>query len=582
MISNSPTTTNLIAYRAMHAIRVGWPVLLCLTLLTAIASACPPDQARDSFGICWPTAGGAVADTFEHVKRETAKIAEKAKREVTNMSNDIKVLVETGKCGGDVCDAVNAYVKFIVDDAKDIGPILSKAGERMREGKPIDAIWHIGTDSLKSKNDNAANAVYRSTLLAAMAQVAASAYGGPGGAAAYSAWLTYNMTKGDVAAALKAGIISGATAYGMSEIQMMELNTETQIARVAILNAAINGVAVAASGGTQAEIQNAATMGLTTVLVRAGYRKLSSFNLDDKRLRSSQGPAYCKAAIPAPAYFRGGYGGSDCLPPPSAYKTDAQGRALTWRENSKTWEVATKDSPPFIDQSKLDPNRAQVGLWADDSPPKWNHLASERGPFMTGVSKLPLTNAMAVGHDALSAKYFDHNLTVDLIPTVATIPPSITLTYIGSGQYIHEMIREGIVRSTESDRPASIATAQKSANGEGPKGLRAPTSPTSASPVEVVHVICGKPVAGESSMTVRTELLIEATAPGSYLRSSTSRKCEVTQRVENGVYRLWHAHNDLDSCFKKASQISMGYQRRDFTCVGSQGIRMQLANARGN
>jgi hypothetical protein len=42
-------------------------------------------------------------------------------------------------------------------------------------------------------------------------QVAATAYGGPGGAAAYAAWYAYRATGGDAETALRVALITGAT-----------------------------------------------------------------------------------------------------------------------------------------------------------------------------------------------------------------------------------------------------------------------------------------------------------------------------------------------------------------------------------
>lgn len=533
-------------------------VLACLAITTTAALACADHEYRDDVGICWPKAGGDVAAAAQRAKEEAEKLKQKMLAEAANAERDIRVWIDTGKCGGDVCDALAAAATFSIDNFEDIGPTLRKASERLAEGKPVDAVWHIGTDTIRSSNDNATKALQRSTLLGAVAQVAASVYGGPYGATAYSAWLTYNQTGGDIGSALKAGLISGATAYALGDVTQIDLTATSDIARAAVLTASINGLAVAAAGGTNDQIRSAAALGVATVLIRAGYRKLTKFDLDRERLKSSQGDSYCKAEIPRAEYFTGA-AGSPCLPPATAYRVNAANEPLDIYGN-----VADENHPPFIDQSKLDPSRPHVGMWADGS--KRQPLGiNERSTLMRGASSIPGVNAMAVGHDAFDARYIDHNMMIDIVPRVATIPPALTLTYVGSGEYIHDMIREGLrgrQEPTAQTRPAP-ATAQSA-------------SPQSrAHAVEEMQIVCGTETL-DARIDVATQLTVQASGASAVLRPSTTRICELVQTTRGRRYPLWHAHHQTASCFNKASEIIARYQDKGFVCFASEGLRTEL------
>jgi len=395
-------------------------------LVVGKVDACPGGQSRGTFGWCYPNAGGEVGKAWE-----------KGKREIANFERDARTWIETGKCGGDICDAFAAVVDFGKSEIEDMGTSLKNAGERISTGKHIDALWHLSTDSLNNTQENAADAARRSRVLQATGQVAASVYGGPGGAAAYTSWLTYNAT-GNVADALKAGIISGATAAALGKVSKIELTGASGVAAKGVLIGAVNGAAVAAAGGTRQDIQGAFGWGIATVLIREGYKELTDLNLDEQRLRSSTGDAYCLAKVPTLSYVKGGVG-SGCFGPPSAYSLTEDGTAVQLKADGK----------PLINFGELDPDRPHVGLWANDTTPFYNQAAENSG-FMTAISRLPGWNAMAVAHDIISDR-----LDLSLIPTVASIPPSVVLTYMGSGYNVHDMIRDAYLREKRND-PGSL------------------------------------------------------------------------------------------------------------------------------
>lgn len=152
--------------------------------------------------------------------------------------------------------AVKAASSFTENQFKSVGDSFSDAEKRLREGKILDAAFHLGTDQLTNSSSNAAKAVHESPLLNQVAAAAASAYGGPAGAAAYASWLTYEAT-GDLEAALKAGALAGASSYAnqySQDIQAVDLSPEL---KREIAQFSVNAAAIAASGGSEQDVLNA-------------------------------------------------------------------------------------------------------------------------------------------------------------------------------------------------------------------------------------------------------------------------------------------------------------------------------------
>ena len=139
-------------------------LLLCAASSPALA--CPEGQSRGALGWCYPNIGGDVGKAWE-----------KGKDELKNFENDVRIWIETGKCGGDICDVFSAVVEFTDAQVQDIGPMLGNAFERLSEGKPLDAFWHLITDPIANSSENAASAAQRSRVLAAAGAVAATVYG---------------------------------------------------------------------------------------------------------------------------------------------------------------------------------------------------------------------------------------------------------------------------------------------------------------------------------------------------------------------------------------------------------------------
>ncbi len=189
----------------------------------------------------------AVEENGSKAVRDTATATAKALADADRERRQAEKQIE---------GAVKAASNFTENQFKSVGGSLSNAEERLREGKILDAAFHLGTDQITNTSSNAAQAVQKSPLLNQVAAAAASTYGGPAGAAAYASWLTYETT-GDLEAALKAGALAGASSYAnqySQDVQAIDLSPEL---KKEIAQFSVNAAAIAASGGSEQDVLNA-------------------------------------------------------------------------------------------------------------------------------------------------------------------------------------------------------------------------------------------------------------------------------------------------------------------------------------
>jgi hypothetical protein len=363
-----------------------------------------------------------VGKTGEKAVQDIGKTGEKAVQDVGKTGE--KALQDVGKTGEkavqDVGAAGQTIGRFVERELRGVGDSLSNFERRIRDGKVVDAIWHLGTDQVKHTEANAAKSVQESNILNAVAQVAATAYGGPGGAAAYAAWYTYRAT-GDAEMAIRVALITGATSAGFNAAGKLPVNTASQITQKTIVTGAIGGLAVAAAGGDADAVRDGFLLSGGMVLIQTGYQKVTDHQIDG---RASRGEAYCMATV-----------GAECSPPQGAYIRDAQGNIRF-----------DKGGNPLVDVTKTDPLRPHVGKWA-----KANETpligTGERSASMTAVSRIPGTNAMALFHDQWAVSW-----DMNAFTSVTTIVPAVVLTYTGTGAPFFNRLEE----TATKDEPKSL------------------------------------------------------------------------------------------------------------------------------
>ena len=522
----------------------------------AAAAACPDDHYEScvfTACTCLPKVSGdvgkaseAAKDTVNNVVKEVDKgmknVSKEAGIAITNIGKNIEkggkdiesniaksakdVEAEVARAGKDTEQAVSAIGRYLERSVNSTGAVVQTAAERVREGKVVDAVWHMGIDHVRASSKNAALAATESSVLNTVAQVSATAYGGPQGAAAYAAWLTYEQT-GDVGLAVKVGVIAGASALAMAEAGKMPSTTEYELAKKAIVTGAIGGSAVAAAGGNEDAVTEGFLKAGAMVVIQDTYQR----KLDHKMTgKASKGDPYCMTVSSA-----------GCAPPAEAFVRKADG-SLDLDSNGI----------PKIDMSKVDKTRPAVGI--KDPRAYFN----ENNLVMKGVSKVPGMNDMAVFHDQWAMKWNMGSKT-----TAASIVPAVVVTYWGLGAPYYTGLQETAVNAKRRDLVAlntKLGIEPKS-NELAPSNLPPIAESKSKLSVNVNDIVqsyfCN---VGDSVRVIAVER--PAASKGDFA-------CRVLYAKEDGEESLWRAENDGDYCAPKALKFAKRQKDFGFSCVSS-------------
>lgn len=395
------------------------PIVIGITSLCLCGAAAEPAQAGKGFfkkakkwGREFNHVAINVGNAAVKAVDDTGKTLEKAGQDTVEASK---------KAEQDLVVVVQTSGRYIERQAHGVGDTVSDAAKRVREGKFIDAAWHLAVDPLRHTERNTAKAAQESNILRTVGQVAASAYGGPSGAAAFSTWYAYRAT-GDVKTALRAGAVTGATSLVMAQVATMPSKTAAEIAGKAATAGVVGGAAVVVSGGKPKDVRDGFLMGAATSLAQSVYENTTESPLN---ARSSQGEGFCKASP-----------GANCAPPAEAYMHDSQG------------QIVKDGDTPLVDMKKLSREqlrRPHVGTFAD-AEPKGYFGITERHGFMTDVSRVPGMNAMAVFHDNWSVSW---RMPVGI--NQATIVPATILTYTATGAPMTDRLRTVRIRDRERE-----------------------------------------------------------------------------------------------------------------------------------
>lgn len=557
-----------------------------LLIFVFVGSANPANALFKGFPILGPIEEGVekgvkeAGNGIRDLVKEGEKVVKKTFKEIGNAAEDIRILVEEGKCGGDICTALSATAEYVEANIKDTGKAVEEAGRRLSEGKPIDALWHLSIAPYDIQQENAARAAMKSSVIRAVGQVAAGAYGGPGGAAAYAAWLTYHQTGGDLELALKAGAIAGATAYAMQSISkdvefadVIKSTKADEILQRAVATGAISGTAVALAGGSEEQIKQAFTTGALTSVIRDGYKELTKANLEDN-MKASTGAAYCLKADPNAATATGERLG--CLPEPGAY-VPKDGNAIRYNSDG-TIDVRSIDTDQNglkIDITKLKYERPHVGSWSEVANEGVLGTGETSG-FMTGISRIPGMNGMAVAHDIFDDKYNPGGVLIETAVRVGSIAPFVVMTYEGAGLGVQEAIRNAAVNSTESQE-APVATGTEAGDPAQPTVEQQKPSQSSLSatgvaansvPVEIRHLYCKR--GAEPVKNILLEVSLKREPPKRY----SERVCRIDQHLRGDDWaHLWHAHYQKNFCITKFNELAVRLVQRDYTCFTNIGVR---------
>ena len=365
-------------------------------------------------------AGKDISDTTKKAGGDISDTAKKAGGDISDTAK--KAVEDTGKevnrAGVNVNYAAIASVNFIENQIESTGEALSDAEKRARQGKLVDAIWCLGTDMIKNTEDNLAEAVTESSLLNNIAAAGVSVYGGPAGAAAYSAWYTYKQT-GDLKLALKTGIIAGATSQGLEMVNGMPSGTVDELTKKTLASACISGAAVAASGGEEEDIIEAFVKGAALTAAREHYKEMT-----DKEI---EGKAPTKSAV-----------AKDNIKHQFSILRDGEGNPI--RDSQGNCQIDIRSMPRDI---------SHVGL-ATDNPNAPILSVAETSPSMQAVAKIPYMNDMAYYHDQWAAI-----AQMEGIEIQATIFPAMIVTVAGSDTPIVNQITEENIESKKEQLPSN-------------------------------------------------------------------------------------------------------------------------------
>jgi hypothetical protein len=253
-------------------------------------------------------AGGVIQDSVDFVTTNTAKVAElyfetldnstaEAIRAAINSAD--KATSDTARnllqSANDIVDAASAVGRFAERQMSAVPNVLTNAEERLREGKIVDAVWHLAVDHVQATDQNAAKLAQENEIVASAAQAAAGFYGGPGGSAAFAAWKAYHASGGDVGLALKAGAFAYATASGYGDASAMPTGSAGEIAKKAAMVGSVSGIAVAASGGSDEQAVKAFLQSGGAVIVQSGqaYIKQSVGNTEEVKSVQMEADNFC-------------------------------------------------------------------------------------------------------------------------------------------------------------------------------------------------------------------------------------------------------------------------------------------------
>lgn len=341
-------------------------------------------------------ANGDVIATVQKAGEDAVKTTYTAANDAT--VTYVKAWRDIGEQGkrsfDDAVDAGEAAGHFVENQAKSEMDAFDGAVKRMQDGKVVDAMWEVGTERLRSSEENFAKATQESSVINSAAATAAAAYGGPAGAAAYAAWSTYRQT-GNADMALRAGLLAAITAQNGPSVAPMPASTTGEILKKAAMAGAAGGIAAAAAGGDEQAIKDGFLRSSGAVLVQMGTDELK---------------AYSPEANDA-------YQAVQCI---SARDVDCLSNTTWVKEKGKI--LYDEYGKPILDAQKIDPNK-YVGKWSQIDP---KSAEGQINAIIAQTSKLPKMEAIPI----LKNKWV-LTWTLGKEESIKYAQPTVVLTYVG-------------------------------------------------------------------------------------------------------------------------------------------------------
>ncbi|ACM31128.1 hypothetical protein [Rhizobium rhizogenes] len=238
----------------------------------------------------------AAVNSFEAIG---AKLDTESQTAITNaLTNPSKGVRDAAqnliKSANDGVQAIQAAARYGERTLTNYQEVFSEAERRAREGKVVDAVWHLGMDPMTRQSANMAQLMKESDVARDAFKTLVTTQAGPAGAAAFAAWYEYYSSNGDIQKALSTGIYTYAVASGHASVDSMPSGTIEETVKKSAAAAALRGVAVAASGGSQQDILNAAAQSGGAVIVQSGQAYATKEYIDPAKAKTDQ---FCIDAV---------------------------------------------------------------------------------------------------------------------------------------------------------------------------------------------------------------------------------------------------------------------------------------------
>jgi len=226
----------------------------------------------------------------ENTKKAVADALASTDKAVADTSRNILKSINDG------IDAGRALERFGQREIAGMNDVLANTQRRLSEGKIVDAVWHSMTEKVSGSVDNGLAATEESELIDQGVQWAATAAGGPGGAALYVAVKEYKRT-GNLEAMMRAGALAYASSAGLGDISNMPASSVPDAMKKAAMAGTYGAVAVAAAGGNTDQMTQAFLKSGGTVLVQSGQDYVGKNYVDPARKSLMKGgDVYCARA----------------------------------------------------------------------------------------------------------------------------------------------------------------------------------------------------------------------------------------------------------------------------------------------
>lgn len=498
--------------KVIPAVVVPVPVVIATVVKPSIAPPVVRDSVEAAGDIAHNVvkevgnAGENVASEVSSAGKSTAKVVEKAATDI---------YAEAGRGVKNVEELGVAVAKYVERVGTDHVHLISDAERRIREGKLADALWHAAIDPVKDQEGRAAKLAQESSLANTIGATAASAYGGPSGAAAYSAWYAYRATN-DIDIALRAGLISGATSAGLGAVGDMPVEQASLVpdmTKKAIMGGAIGGLAVAAAGGDKDAVLEGFIRSGGMILIQDGYKEFTGGHDLVDNTKSPIYDAFCSLSV-APVDPSAG-----CMAPPEE-----------WFKKKTDGTFVEVNGEKVLDISKVDSRYSYVGkAIAAGEKAQWY---SETSGVMNGIAKVPGVNAMAIFHDQWVIQAPLSGWT-----NQATIIPAIVITYLGTEAGIQNEIQKTAINSKEPE--SSTAESYLCMKGKGV------TEGSTEQPVSRIIAV------GKGKTPEELACIVVYQREGEALANNAP----------------WYALNDKNYCDSKAGQLASDHIADGWKCL---------------